>query len=96
MLRRAIDAEKPAQTQYDLCLLQPTFRIGVQSTIAVDTIIGATPQTSLACMYGADEPQSPSPRGRLGLDTVLSSATGDAVMWLGGPGTTVGKGSLLA
>ena len=33
MLRRAIEAEKPAHTAYDLCLVEPRFRVGVQSTV---------------------------------------------------------------
>ncbi len=96
MLRRAIEAEKPAQTDYTLCLLQPTFRIGVQSTVDVDTIIGSTPSTALGCLYGTDAPPSLQPSGRLGLDTVLTGAAGEASVMRLAPGTIVERESVLA
>jgi hypothetical protein len=49
MVRRAVDAEKPAHTAYDLCLVEPRFRLGVQSTVGLDTIVAATPVARLAC-----------------------------------------------
>ncbi len=94
MIRRAIEAEKPAQTRYDLCLVDARFRIGVQSTVGIDTIIGETPQTALNCPHKTDTPPSLPASGRLGLDTVLTSGP-DEVMQLK-PGTTIGKSSLLA
>lgn len=93
MLRRAIEAEKPAQTHYDLCLLQPGFRVGVQSTLDLDTIIGDTPATALSCGYCSDAAPSARPSGRLGLDTVLTSASEGAPMRLA-PGSIVGRASL--
>ena len=30
---------KPAHTRYDLCLVEPRFRVGLQSTVGLDTII---------------------------------------------------------
>jgi phage tail-like protein len=74
ILRRAIDAERPAQTAYDLCLVQGRFRVGAQSTIGVDTIIGAIPATTLGCATDSDAPPSLPPSGRLGYDTVLNAA----------------------
>jgi phage tail-like protein len=94
MFRRAIEAEKPAQTHYDLCLLQPSFRVGVQSTVEVDTIIGATPSTALGCLHGVDAPPSLTPTGRLGLDTVLSSTAEGAYAMRLAPVTTLGRESL--
>jgi phage tail-like protein len=38
-----IDAEKPAHTHYSLEILTPSLRIGVTSTIGVDTLIGEPP-----------------------------------------------------
>jgi hypothetical protein len=49
MIRRAVDAERPAQTAYDLCLVEPRFRVGVQSTVGLDTIVAATPLAQLGC-----------------------------------------------
>jgi phage tail-like protein len=95
MIRRAIEAEKPAQTRYDLCLLDARFRVGVQATVGVDTIIGDTPLVALGCEHATDRPPSLPRSGRLGLDTVLTSPASEMVMRLA-PGATVGKGSLLA
>ncbi len=47
MLRRALDAEKPAHTQYDLCLVQSCFRLDEQCTIGFDTILGDYPKMQL-------------------------------------------------
>jgi phage tail-like protein len=63
MLRRAIDSEKPAHTAYDLNLVEPRFRVGAQSTIGIDTIIGELPSARL----GVDTAFS-----RLGYGTVLN------------------------
>ena len=41
--RALIDLEKPAHTFYDLIPISPTMRIGVYSTVGVDTLLG-TPQ----------------------------------------------------
>lgn len=73
MVRRALDREKPAHTQYELCLVEPRLRVGVQSTVGVDTIVGAYPATRLAAA-GADPGASSSraPSGRLGFDTLLT------------------------
>ena len=69
-LRRALDAEKPAQTSYELCLLEPRFRVGIQSTVGVDTLIGGYPVTRLACP-DPTAPGSRPPRSCLGYDTLL-------------------------
>jgi hypothetical protein len=47
MLRRAIDAEKPAHTAYELRLLPSRLVVGAQSTIGVDTILGRRPPLQL-------------------------------------------------
>ena len=71
MLRRAVEAEKPAHTKYELCLVEPRLRVGVQCTVGVDTVVGAVPRARLACP-GEDVPESLAPRGRIGFDTVLA------------------------
>lgn len=73
MVRRALDAEKPAHTQYDLCLVEPRLRVGVQCTVGVDAIVAGVPVWRLACEPPGDAPPSRAPSGRLGHDTVLSS-----------------------
>lgn len=42
-VRRVIEAEKPAHTAYELDLIRPGVRVGVQSTVGVDTILGGPP-----------------------------------------------------
>ena len=72
MLRRALDTEKPAHTHYQLCLVAPRLRVGVQSTVGVDTIIGGYPVAVLAGAATLDAlPASRPPSQRLGYDTVL-------------------------
>jgi phage tail-like protein len=43
-VRRIIEAEKPAHTGYDLCLVRPDMRVGFQATVGLDTIVGAPPE----------------------------------------------------
>jgi phage tail-like protein len=71
LVRRAIDAEKPAHTSYELCLVEPRLRVGVQSTVGLDTVVGAYPRARLACRHDQTVPPSRAPRHRLGYDTVL-------------------------
>jgi phage tail-like protein len=78
MLRRAIDTERPAHVAYDLCLVEPWLRVGVQSAIGVDSVIAGPVRTVLAPQDWAHEPdpgRRPPPsraaHGRLGLDAVL-------------------------
>jgi phage tail-like protein len=41
-VRRVIEAEKPAHTQYELTRVEPAMRVGIQSTLGVDTILGGS------------------------------------------------------
>ena len=77
-LCRAIDAEKPGTPGSSLCLVGATFRVGVQSTVGVDTVLGGVPHTHLAC---ADDPGATGGAGgqplpRLGQNTVLARPPG--------------------
>jgi hypothetical protein len=71
MLRRAVESEKPAHTRYELCLVEPRLRVGVQCTVGVDTVVAAVPVARLGC-DDPDLPKSLAPRGRIGFDTVLA------------------------
>jgi phage tail-like protein len=62
-LRRLIDLEKPAYTRYTLCKVEARFRVGVQSTVGLDTLVGHYPRMVLN--YCAT----------LGYDSVLSGET---------------------
>ena len=39
-LEQIIEREKPAHTLYDLCVIEPKMRVGFQSLLGVDTVIG--------------------------------------------------------
>ena len=96
LLRRALDAEKPAHSRYDLCLVEPRFRVGIQSTIGLDTIIGAYPAARLACLHETDAPPSRSPRHRLGYDTILAGKPAADTGVRLTPGTRVGMDTILS
>ncbi len=74
LLRRALDAEKPAHTRYQLCLVESRLLVETQSTVGIDTIISDVPRTWLSCRDDTSLPPSRPPRGRLGHDTVLAGA----------------------
>jgi phage tail-like protein len=38
-LRELIEAEKPAHTDFDLCLIEPRMRVGVQARLGIDSIV---------------------------------------------------------
>jgi phage tail-like protein len=42
-VRAVLDREKPAHTTYELCVIEPAMRIGVQARIGIDSIIAAGP-----------------------------------------------------
>lgn len=64
-LEHILEMAKPAHTKADLQLVQPRMRIGVQSFIGVDTIVGAYPRNTI------------TDRSRLGHDSVLSQPPGE-------------------
>ena len=45
-LRAAIDAEKPAHTDYHLCFLKPRMRVGFQARLGIDAIVASGPAPS--------------------------------------------------
>jgi phage tail-like protein len=65
-VRRIIDAEKPAHTDYHLCLVEPDMRVGFQAQVGIDTIIGGPP------------PPLRLDATRLGIETNLPNALGGA------------------
>ena len=77
LIRRAIELQKPAHTTYELVLVEPRFRVGEQSTIGLDTVIGAPMPGPLLCAAVVDAPGRP-PYQRLGFDTTLGCGCGDA------------------
>jgi phage tail-like protein len=71
LLRRAIETEMPAHLRYDLCLVEAGFRVGIQSTVGFDTIIGDLPAWRLPSEPDLSAPSLP-PLNRLGYGTFLS------------------------
>jgi phage tail-like protein len=47
MMRYLIEREKPVHTQFDLVKVEPHFRVGMQSTVGLDTHVGAYPRIVL-------------------------------------------------
>ncbi len=62
-LNNIIEMEKPAHTEHNICKVYPRYRVGVQSTIGVDSIIASYPETILC--YGST----------LGFDSILGEST---------------------
>jgi len=75
LIRRAIEAEMPAHLRYDLCLVEAGFRVGIQSTVGLDTIVGGLPPWRLPSEPNLAAPSLP-PLNRLGYGTVLSCIPG--------------------
>ena len=67
-LRRIVDREKPAHTDYRVRLVQPDMRVGLQSVVGVDTIVGGDPPPwRLApATLGADTRLPPTDVARVG------------------------------
>jgi phage tail-like protein len=42
-VREVLDREKPAHCTYDLCVIEPRMRVGVQASIGIDSIVGGGP-----------------------------------------------------
>src|SRR4030095_1047344 len=71
-LTNLLESERPAHTVYTLELVEPRFRIGVQSTIGLNSVVGRYPQ-GVTLAGGAD---APTP---LGSGTVLTGGRGQAM-----------------
>ena len=60
-IRAIVDQEKPAHTSYQLCIIDPLFRVGFQGRVGIDTVVAGPPRSlSLGTSQG------------LGEDTVLA------------------------
>jgi len=66
-VRSIIDAEKPAHTEYSIRKVHPRMRVGLQSTIGVDSYIGVYP---IAVLSSEEMPMV----SRLGIDCVLGES----------------------
>jgi hypothetical protein len=39
-IQAVIEQEKPAHTAYQLCVIEPRFRVGYQGRVGIDTVVG--------------------------------------------------------
>ncbi len=78
-IEHIIEREKPAHTSFELCVLEPTLRVGLQATLGVDAIVshsdavrrprlGGSLSTPLATPPG---PREPDAGRRVGVDAHL-------------------------
>ena len=44
-IQAIVEQEKPAHTSYHLCVIDPRFRVGFQSRLGIDTIVGGPPRS---------------------------------------------------
>jgi hypothetical protein len=79
----ALDAEKPAHTDYCLYAIGPSMRVGLQATIGVDAIVaGGTPPPGLE-------------GSRLALDAVLADEEGETRSGRIGTRAVLGRDTVL-
>lgn len=89
-LRALVETIKPAHTDVDLRIATPQGRIGLESTIGVDFILGED-RRHLAPLGGVSAAGQPSPV--LGVDAVLSPSLGGAALAENAP-PTIGSFSI--
>jgi phage tail-like protein len=77
-IRAILDQEKPAHTAYDICIIDPRFRVGFQSRVGIDTVVGGPPR-SLALgsgqALGQDTALAGPDASRLGVESRLGLNT---------------------
>jgi len=73
LLRRAIDLQRPAHTIFSLVLVEPRFRIGDQSTLDLDCVIGGDVPSRLGDS-GETRISAGRSGGRLGYDATLGGS----------------------
>jgi phage tail-like protein len=67
--RAVLDDERPAHTTYDICVVEPAMRVGVQARRGIDAIVAGDPEPTLLDDAGAGLVLAGSPAGRLGVGT---------------------------
>jgi phage tail-like protein len=77
-IRAVLDREKPAHTVYDLCIIEPDFRVGFQGRLGIDTVVAGSSR-SLALgsnqLLGKESVLAGVAAGRLGAETRLGIST---------------------
>lgn len=44
-IRAIVNQEKPIHTRYHVCVIDPQFRVGFQSRVGMDTLVGGPPRS---------------------------------------------------
>lgn len=65
-IKTLLDREKPAHTEYELCVIEPRFLVGWQAAIGIDAIVGGPPQG-----FATDSDQA------LGIESILAAGPED-------------------
>jgi phage tail-like protein len=74
-IRRIVDREKPAHTDYRVALLEPDLRVGLQARVGIDAILGGDPPGfHLAAQLGLDTRLAPSDHAARVGDALLGEA----------------------
>jgi phage tail-like protein len=73
VVERIVEVNKPAHTGHELCPVYPDMRVGVQSTVGMDTVVGGRGASGTR-ITGCGDSQTPNtPRHILGVDAVLGN-----------------------
>jgi len=77
-VREVIEEEKPAHTEYHLCIVEPSLRVGYQARVGIDTVVGGESlPTGLGDERGTilsgDKPAEVGVSSRVGIDTRVAS-----------------------
>ena len=70
-IRHLIDAQKPAHAHYEIRIVEPGVRIGCQSTVGVDALVGPYPGAPLGGMKLAQSSQLAPTRERVGYKRLM-------------------------
>lgn len=77
-IRAVLEQEKPAHTAYQICIIEPRFRVGFQSRVGVDTVVAGS-QRSLKLgssqLLGEETVLAGTASSRLGVETRLGVTT---------------------
>jgi phage tail-like protein len=78
-VRAVLDREKPAHTDYHLCVIEPRMRVGFQASVGVDTVVGGSaPEIALGStlvdgneVIGGESGGKIGGQNRIGIETRL-------------------------
>ena len=77
-LRSVIEREKPAHTDYHLCIIEPRMRVGYQARVGIDTVVAGPPRAmglGEAAISGEDLTLGGEPTGRAGVESRVGITT---------------------